>query len=114
MRTINADKLKEALKSGCECCSDANTNWCEHCCKINDFEDLIDNAPTVNKFYDYNEGYKDGFSLGFKRGSELNERPQGEWIFVSRHCWKCPYCQELTNEGKNFCHNCGADMRGEK
>lgn len=43
----------------------------------------IDNAPTVNKFYDYNEGYKDGFSLGFKRGSELNERPQGEWVSVS-------------------------------
>ena len=41
-------------------------------------------------------------------------RPKGEWILVSRNCWKCPFCQELTNEGKNFCHNCGADMRGEE
>ena len=40
------------------------------------------------------------------------EKPQGEWIFVSRNCWKCPYCQELTNEGKNFCPNCGAKMKG--
>lgn len=39
-------------------------------------------------------------------------RPHGEWVIVSRNCWKCSYCQELTNEGKNFCPNCGADMRG--
>ena len=50
MRLIDANALKEALKSGCENCPDANTNWCEHCCKINDFEDLIDNAPTVDRF----------------------------------------------------------------
>ena len=41
----------------------------------------------------------------------LEERPKGEWKFISRNCWKCPYCQELTNEGKNFCPNCGADMK---
>ena len=41
----------------------------------------------------------------------VEERPQGEWLFVSRNCWKCPYCQELTNEGKNFCPNCGAEMQ---
>jgi len=43
---------------------------------------------------------------------KTDERPQGEWILVSRNCWKCPYCQELTNEGKNFCPNCGASMVG--
>ena len=47
IRLIDANALLKSLKSGCENCSDANTNWCEHCCKINDFEDLIDNAPTV-------------------------------------------------------------------
>ena len=46
-----------------------------------------------------------------RRAILLPERPQGEWLFVSRNCWKCPYCQKLTNEGKNFCPNCGADMR---
>lgn len=38
-------------------------------------------------------------------------KPQGEWIFVSRNCWKCSLCNELTNEGKNFCPNCGAEMK---
>lgn len=56
---------------------------------------------------------RDNYDLGYVQGLEdgRNERPQGEWIFVSRNCWKCPYCQELTNEGKNFCSNCGAEMQ---
>jgi hypothetical protein len=49
----------------------------------------------------------------FKEEHPDFQRPQGEWIFVSRNCWKCPCCQELTNEGKNFCPNCGVDMRGD-
>lgn len=47
MRLIDADALKKALHSNCELCHDKNTNWCERCCPLNDFEDLIDNAPTV-------------------------------------------------------------------
>ena len=71
-----------------------------------DICNIIDNAPTV-EVTDYDTGYQDGLEDG------LNDiRPQGEWIFVSRNCWKCPYCQELTNEGKNFCPNCGAKMKG--
>lgn len=79
--------------------------------------EVIDNAPTVNKFYDYNEGYKDGFSLGFKRGSESNERPQGEWEEPfennGKTYHKCNHCHissELILIDK-FCPNCGADMR---
>ena len=49
-----------------------------------------------------------------RNGMPYEERPQGEWITVSHNCWKCPYCQELTNEGKNFCPNCGAKMEGDK
>jgi hypothetical protein len=49
-----------------------------------------------------------------RRAILLPERPQGKWEFVSRNCWKCSYCQELTNEGKNFCPNCGAEMEGEE
>lgn len=62
MRTIDADALKEALKSNCkpELCHDYNTAWCESCCPHNDFEDLIDNAPTIA------------------------ERPQGEYVDISK------------------------------
>lgn len=47
---ISREALKEALKSNCkpELCHDYGTNWCEACCPHNDFEDLIDNAQTVN------------------------------------------------------------------
>ena len=46
---ISREALKKALKSNCtpEICHDYGTNWCEACCPHNDFEDLIDNAPTV-------------------------------------------------------------------
>ena len=67
--------------------------------------DAIDNAPTVEQ-----KDWKFYFDHGYAQAKREFERPQGEWVFVSRHCWKCPYCQELTNEGKNFCPNCGARM----
>jgi len=54
---------------------------------------------------------------GYTRALKLltcEERPKGEWEFVSRNCWKCSNCQELTNEGKNFCPHCGAKMEGEE
>lgn len=59
MRLGDLDALKEALKSGCkpELCHDYNTAWCKNCCRVNDFEDLIDNAPTIPQ-PDYKEGYK--------------------------------------------------------
>lgn len=52
MRLIDADALLKALKANCDTlCNDKNTNWCEHCCPKNDFEDLIDNAPTIEPCY---------------------------------------------------------------
>lgn len=51
MRLIDADALLEVLKANCgTLCNDKNTDWCEYCCPHNDFEDLIDNAPTVKPF----------------------------------------------------------------
>lgn len=76
IRLIDANALKEALKSGCENCSDANTNWCEHCCKINDFEDLIDYAPTVEIGKCTLESDK-AFICGYEKGK--SERPKGEF-----------------------------------
>ena len=81
IRLIDANALLKSLKSGCENCSDANTNWCERCCPYNDFEDLIDEAPTVEP-----EKAKEGelvkaYTKGFDAGVET-ARPQGEWIFT--------------------------------
>lgn len=62
-----------------------------------DIKDVIDNAPTV-------------------------ERPQGEWIEEKLSCGNILRCSECGTRPRrseygydlrdNFCHNCGADMRG--
>ena len=49
------------------------------------------------------------------------ERPQGEWklIRVADHCgihdsFVCPFCNyEREYRKKNFCEECGADLRGD-
>ena len=95
---ISREALKEALKSGCERCSDANTNWCEHCCKINDFEDLIDDAPTVEQeVYITGEDYN-LYMRGYNQARKDFERPRG--------------MEEVI--GGNFCWNCGAYMKGKE
>ena len=66
-----------------------------------------ENPTAEGKWYGVNWARNTITDLPYKQ----NERPQGEWITVSHNCWKCPYCQELTNEGKNFCPNCGAEMQ---
>jgi hypothetical protein len=53
----------------------------------------------------------------------VNERPQGEWLEVTKgidsNTYKCPFCGRLINCDKPrlklypFCH-CGADMRGDE
>ena len=76
VRLIDANALKKALNANCgTLCPDKNTNWCEHCCPHNDFEDLIDNAPTVNIIQ-----YKDWYLVNKAGAKELldRERPQGE------------------------------------
>lgn len=123
---ISRSKLKKALKSNCDTlCNDKNTNWCEHCCPLNDFEDLIDNAPTV----DINKLILIVAKRSGKREMMLNAlRPQGTWdyeqvalygvcsncgvavtsnladMFLYEEIGKCPY-------NINFCPNCGAYMR---
>ena len=78
MRLIDADALKEALKSNCDTlCNDKNTNWCEHCCPLNDFEDLIDNAPTVEIPAARWDCYCEGQKVGYEKA--LSERPQCEF-----------------------------------
>lgn len=129
---ISREALKKALKSNCDTlCNDKNTNWCEHCCPLNDFEDLIDNAPTIKTFTlaDIEEQYRKGLEKGLSEWE--TERPQGEWI-MQRHdldgCfYTCSNCGRMirvplfiddpedneTLADYPFCH-CGAKMKGGK
>lgn len=83
----------------------------------------IDNAPTVETDIEvvakdaYDHGYTDGWK---ERFGEPEERPQGEWevIRVADHrgvhySFVCPFCNyEREYYKKNFCEECGADLRG--
>lgn len=97
IRLIDANALLKSLKSGCENCSDANTNWCEHCCKINDFEDLIDNAPTVEPEDLERTGYWETPELDYARdGTRLpirvaicSECQKPNKLPVGRYCSEC-------------------------
>ena len=101
---ISREALKKAIEQIREDYIEDNFFWLK-------LFKIIENAPTVDTTCPHcDSGYAQGYSDGYLRGKE--ERPQGKWITVSRNCWKCPYCQELTNEGKNFCPNCGAKMKG--
>ena len=129
---ISREALKKALKSGCDICHDKNTNWCEHCCPLNDFEDLIDNAPTVENITIFCENADEKTIEELKAEMQkaklalFEERPQGEWIaredfdFLDenkvRHnhfmCEKCGFIHDFIDghtSQYNFCPQCGAD-----
>lgn len=40
------------------------------------------------------------------------ERKKGKWIEIEPHMVICPFCKYASSR-KNFCAECGADMRGE-
>lgn len=48
------------------------------------------------------------------------KRPKGEWRIKALSTFPqyqpdeyiCPFCNTIVNYKTNFCHNCGADMRG--
>lgn len=46
------------------------------------------------------------------------ERKKGKWILYKIEHGKCPFCGHsvdlMTPEDRNYCSNCGADMRGEE
>ena len=44
--------------------------------------------------------------------SKVAERKKGEWIKVDPHIMICPFCKHSSSP-KNFCADCGADMRGD-
>lgn len=60
---------------------------------------------------------KEAYELAIKA---LEERSQGKWIIKPKEnsqsailiCNKCRHFIQITSD-KNFCPNCGADLRGE-
>lgn len=85
-RYIDADELKEELKNSGYC----NNDWL-------DIEMYINSQPTA----------------------DVRKNIKGEWIDFSMSIKgvpteACGVCGEWSlGMGKNFCPNCGADMRGE-
>ena len=113
---ISRSELKKALYNNCDVCHDKNTNWCEHCCPHNDFEDLIDTAPTVDL---EKTSFMKGYNYGCEDGKRFYARPKGEWIenIERRGCfagdktvysYTCPFCKVKEFKKYPFCH-CGAD-----
>jgi hypothetical protein len=83
--------------------------------------DAIDNANDGLAKDDYTYGVQSGMEKAKYVIEELSsaepQRKKGQWILVSdgyTDCVKCDKCGEVFDVEKNFCPNCGADMRGEQ
>ena len=88
MRLIDADALHDALK--------AKQKWVVRC------EDK------------HNEGYTyDQVHFAIDDAPTI-EPKQGEWIDLPRKMFKCSECGQIYQvlEPKNFCSNCGCQMKG--
>lgn len=62
----------------------------------------------------YSDAYTEGFNKGYEKGKKeaQKERKKGEWIKVDPNIVICPFCKHASPP-KNFCADCGADMRSE-
>ena len=72
---------------------------------------------------DYDEGYIDGVQFAISTVSTMPpvqpESQKGEWIKISpANIYECSKCGKNVMTGDiseyDFCHGCGADMRGER
>lgn len=93
--------------------------------------EYIDKAEAISRFSFYNvdripERDVDGFpnTITFHdakmvvrsiRPADVRPVVHGHWVHLSGcdMCSKCGYHTGKHEQGKNFCPNCGADMRGE-
>ena len=115
MRLIDADALKAEIEKALD---NAGLSEYEACiCVTSIYDKCIDNAQT----FIWCSATPEGLPL-----MDLRERPKGEWIADTSHCYdededtfECSVCKEPftlicgTPEDNlyNFCPNCGADMR---
>ena len=101
MRLIDADAFKADVLSGLYIYLQENKE---------DIARAIDNAPTL-PLPDFKEGYKQAI----KDGKTNFSRPQGEWNYIQAGMAVCPFCGATSHKQyKNFCPDCGADMRGKE
>lgn len=107
MRLIDAEALKEKLNKKALDLANGGMIF------IESINHIIDNAPTVDVISS-EEGYEmygKGYLQGYERGK--SERPKGEWNYIQAGMCVCPFCGATPHkEYKDFCPNCGADMRG--
>ena len=76
-------------------------------------EMVIDNAPTVDINTELSVAYLKG-----RRQGQSEERPQGEWVYVTMSTLglqiaRCTNCNEKAYGMTDFCPNCGAKMDKE-
>ena len=134
MRIIDADNLKKELRQCHECqnCPHNGQRLCRDSCYVNEFADLIDNAPTINLVVKANPD-KAVAVLEMLKASDTGvlltppdvevkvlepERPRGKWVKEHGNiecnlcgCWF--YLSELNDGKANYCPNCGAQMSEE-
>ena len=74
--------------------------------------------PMRNMMYDQNGCPISDAAFALDKAIEAlsTDRPQGYWISNHDGSWNCSECglRVLIYAKGNYCHNCGADMGGEK
>lgn len=125
---ISREALKDEVRKHAEYYADRteedryNVGYTECACEVLDF---IDNAPTVEIYTkdDMAGAYNEGYICGNKEAGKA--RPKGKWIitreeqgpcgiiYKTRKCNQC-YWENSLLIPRNFCPECGADMREEK
>ena len=83
------------------------------------FECLLDIDKPCEDTCSYSLGdYRCDTTRLYKETLELLKKQQpkkGEWVIDEYNIHHCPFCHAVNETVyRNFCPNCGADMRGEQ